>query len=259
VIVQDCTLVPGQGLLPGGQALAPGTPSVTVSNAGSSLVLDRCFTGGLLVHAEASARVTASIVDAGSPTSVAYAGPVSAGEGGALHAEQSTFIGKVRTQLMSLASNTIFFANLAKDDPWLFALWCTRQQAGCLRFCALPETAQTPRTYRCLSSAVAPQFVTLTYGEPSYGMLSGTCPAAVWQGADDESQIGAFHDLYETQGVANLRNRLTEYAPFALECGIFVIPSRQTPTLPAGANSTTPLLTDEADMLAADTDPAPRL
>ena len=186
VIVQDCTLVPGQGLLPGGQALAPGTPSVTVSNAGSSLVLDRCITGGLLVHAEASARVTASIVDAGSPTSVAYAGPVSAGEGGALHAEQSTFIGKVRTQLMSLASNTIFFANLAKDDPWLFALWCTRQQAGCLRFCALPETAQTPRTYRCLSSAVAPQFVTLTYGEPSYGMLSGTCPAAVWQGADEQ-------------------------------------------------------------------------
>ncbi len=259
VVVQDCTLVPGLGVQPGGQAKSPGAASVTVSNAGSSLVLDRCITGALLVHAEASARVTASVVDAGSATGVAYAGPDGASEGGPLQAEQATIIGKVHTQLMSLASNTIFFASLAAGDTWPFALWCTRQQAGCLRFCALPDTTQTPRTYRCLSSAFAPHFQTLTYGQPSYGLLSGTCPAAVWQGADDESQIGAFHDLYESQGVANLRARLTEYAPFVLESGIFLIPSRPEATLPAAAPGAQPLVINEADELAADAVPAPRL
>jgi hypothetical protein len=50
---------------------------------------------------------------------------------------------------------------------------------------------------------------------------------AVWQGADDESQIGGFHLLYETQGVGNLRSRIDEYMPFGLEAGIFLVPSRE--------------------------------
>ena len=52
---------------------------------------------------------------------------------------------------------------------------------------------------------------------------------AVWRGADDASQIGAYHLLYETQGVANYRSRLHEYLPFNLEAGIFLIPSRPEP------------------------------
>ena len=75
----------------------------------------------------------------------------------------------------------------------------------------------------------------------------------------DESQIGAYHDLYETQGVAKLRARLTEYAPFVLESGIFLIPSRPEATLPAAAPGAQPLVINEADELAADAVPAPRL
>ena len=112
------------------------------------------------------------------------------------------------------------------------AVWCTRRQSGCVRFCFVPTDALTPRQYRCLPGdpaleyALAPQFVTLRYGHPSYALLSGDCPVAVWQGADDESQIGLYHQLFETQGVANYRSRLDEYMPFGLEAGIFLIPSR---------------------------------
>ena len=63
-----------------------------------------------------------------------------------------------------------------------------------------------PGTDTALEDALAPQFVSLRYGSPSYALLSGDCPVAVWQGADDESQIGAYHLLYETQGVGNLRS-----------------------------------------------------
>ena len=59
-----------------------------------------------------------------------------------------------------------------------------------------------------------------------FGLSDISVPVAVWQGADDESQIGAYHLLFETQGVGNLRTRIDEYLPFGLEAGIFLLPSR---------------------------------
>ena len=245
--LQDCTLVPGKGLTREGEPLNPDAPSIVTSAAGSTLVISSAITGPLLIGSSATARVTNAFVDAMARWRVAYAGPDGAGEGGALQIEDSTVIGKVRTHLMPLASNTIFLARRAwRHDAWEAAIWCTRRQSGCVRFCFVPDDAITPGQYRCLpgadassfanalgvtdaevGSALTPQFVSLRYGSPSYGLLSGDCPVAVWLGADDESQIGGYHLLYETQGVGNLRSRLDEYMPFALEAGIFLVPSRE--------------------------------
>ncbi len=233
VTLQDSTLVPGRALTRHGLPAQPGAPSLVVEPASSTLTLDRCVTGPVLVHASASARITNSVVDATECWRVAYAGPDVMGEGGALHVEDSTIIGKLRTHLLPLASNTIFLARRPVHDPWAAAVWCTRRQSGCVRFCYVPSDAITPGQYRCLPGAntsleyaLAPQFVSLRYGSPSYALLSGDCPVAAWQGADDESQIGAYHLLYETQGVGNLRARVDEYLPFGLEAGIFLVPSR---------------------------------
>jgi hypothetical protein len=234
VTLQDCTLVPGNELTRDGRPADPDAPSIVVQSAGSTLMLDHCITGPLLVHATASARVADSLVDATARWRVAYAGPDGMSEGGSLHVEDSTIIGKLRTHLLPLASNTIFLARRPVHDPWQAAIWCTRRQSGCVRFCFIPTDAITPGQYRCLpgtdttlEDALAPQFVSLRYGSPSYGLLSGDCPVAVWQGADDESQIGAYHQLYETQGMGNLRTRMNEYLPFGLEAGIFLVPSRE--------------------------------
>jgi hypothetical protein len=234
VTLQDCTLVPGNRLTRDGLPADPDTPSVIAQSAGSTLMLDRCIAGPLLVHEAASARVTNSIVDATARWRVAYAGPDGVGEGGSLHVEDSTIIGKLRMHLLPLASNTIFLARRPAHDPWQAAIWCTRRQSGCVRFCFVPTDAITPSQYRCLpgtnaplEDALAPQFISLRYGSPSYGLLSGDCPVAIWQGADDEGQIGLYHLLYETQGVGNLRSRIDEYLPFGLEAGIFLVPSRE--------------------------------
>ena len=40
------------------------------------------------------------------------------------------------------------------------------------------------------------------------------------RGADDESEMGAFHDLFQPQRVANLRARLAEYVPAGMEAAI---------------------------------------
>ena len=40
------------------------------------------------------------------------------------------------------------------------------------------------------------------------------------RGADDEAEMGAFHDLYQPQRIANLRARLDEYTPAGIDAGI---------------------------------------
>ena len=143
--LQDCTLVPGKGLTRDGQPLEPELPSIVMPVAGSTLVVNNGITGPLLVHGSASARVTNAFVDAMTRWHVAYAGPDGAGEGGTLQVEDSTIIGKVRTHLLPLASNTIFLARRAlRYDAWEAAIWCTRRQSGCVRFCFVPRTRSRP-------------------------------------------------------------------------------------------------------------------
>jgi hypothetical protein len=232
VTLQDCTAVPGRALTRDREPVDRFAPSISVEVPGAALTLERSIIGPLRVDPSASARVIDSFVDATAPWLVAFAGLDGAGEGGSLHVENSTIIGKARAHALPLASNTIFLARRPAFDPWPAAVWCTRRQSGCVRFSFVPSDALTPRQYRCLPGdpaleyALAPQFVSRHYGGPSYGLLSGACPVAVWNGADDESQIGAYHLLYETQGIANYRARLDEYLPFGLEAGIFLIPSR---------------------------------
>jgi hypothetical protein len=58
------------------------------------------------------------------------------------------------------------------------------------------------------------------YGKPTYCQLAGTCADEIKRGADDESEMGAFHDLFNPQREANLRARLEEYTPASTDAGI---------------------------------------
>jgi hypothetical protein len=174
-------------------------------------------------------------VDSTSPCCVAYAGPDLASAGADLHVEDSTIVGKVRTRTMTLASNTIFYARRPSRDPWEAAIWASRRQTGCVRFCFLPADSITPRRYQCQSS-LEPKFITLRYGLPGYALLSGEVPMAIWRGADNGSQIGVYYQIQETEAVRNVQLRAPEYIPVLLESGIFLQPSRtRTEPRPARA------------------------
>ena len=67
---------------------------------------------------------------------------------------------------------------------------------------------------------VRPQFNSIRYGTPTYCQLAGTCAEGIKRGADDESEMGVFHDLYQPQRTANLRARLEEYTPSGMDAGI---------------------------------------
>ena len=232
VQLMDCTLVPGIALTQCGMPVMPGQPSIVASGAEVNLSLVRCIAGPIGAFVGGTTRICSSVVDSGSRCGVAYAAPDFASEGASLHIEDCTVIGKVHVELMELASNTIFLARLARNDSWSAALWCSRRQAGCIRFCFLPATAITPQQFRCLppdptqEGEFLPKFITLDYGNPSYGMLSGDTPMAIWTGADDGSQMGVYHLLQETEAVRNVQLRAPEFLPFGMEAGVFLVPSR---------------------------------
>ena len=66
-----------------------------------------------------------------------------------------------------------------------------------------------------------PAFTSLRYGDAGYCQLADRCRDEIQAGADDESEMGALHHLYQHQREANLRIRLDEYLRFGLQAGIF--------------------------------------
>jgi hypothetical protein len=220
VTLSDATLVPGP------------KPSVVVTAPGATLVLNRVISGPVAADATATTRICASILDASSASGVAYAAADLESAGADLHVEDSTIVGKVRARTITLASNTIFHSRLGSEDSWQAAVWASRRQAGCVRFCVLALGSITPRRYHCLASedpqgpALEPSFVTLRYGLPAYALLSGDCPAAIWNGAANGSQIGVYLQIQETEAVTNVQLRAAEYLPAMLESGVFIHPSQ---------------------------------
>jgi hypothetical protein len=67
---------------------------------------------------------------------------------------------------------------------------------------------------------VEPEFNSTRYGTPTYCQLADTCAEEITRGADDESEVGAFHDLYQPQRADNLRARLEEFTPAGMDAGI---------------------------------------
>ena len=67
---------------------------------------------------------------------------------------------------------------------------------------------------------VEPKFNSTRYGLPTYCQLSSHCAPEIARGADDESEMGTFHDLCQSQRAAKLRARLDEYTPAGMTAGI---------------------------------------
>lgn len=232
--LRHCTFVPGIRLTTEGLPVSSDAPSLIVESAGTLVTIESCILGGLRVSQDAHVCITNSIIDSTSITGIAYAGldPVlpDSAFGGAITLEQCTVIGKVYADVITLASNTIFLAELAGTDPtliWKGPVQARRRQEGCIRFSYLPAGARVPQRYYCqpkLESDAArfrPQLLSYRYSTPEYCQLSPNCPDEISRGADDESEMGAFHDLYQPLREKYLRARLDEYLRFGLEAGIF--------------------------------------
>ena len=247
-----CTLVPGFSLGFDGNPASPGRPSLLIEQTDNPLEIeiDHCIIGPIRAPVNATVVVRHSIVDANLDRNIAYAALDDVGAGGTLSAINSTIVGTVHAELLKLASNSIFLSRTEDDSA---PVRSERRQTGCVRFSWLPLAARVPRRYRCqpdleigeqianaikqrggtistseremitdaVAAEIVPAFTSLGYGQPGYGQLRISAPEQIRTGADDEAEMGAFHDLFQPQRESNLRTRLDGYLRFGLEAGVF--------------------------------------
>ncbi len=256
VTIRHSTLVPGWSLEPDCEPAQPSEPSIMLVNSKPCLLIEESIVGSIQVNLDevkadpVRIRVTDSIIDAtgadcDSPECEAIGAAGETYAHAALTIVRSTVIGRVQAHAVDLAENSIFMGRLS----------VARRQRGCMRFCYVTPGSRTPKRYRCqpdlaedlaesevrdkaenmgaveLPAAiktarlqardrVRPVFNSTRYGRPTYCQLADSCADEITHGADDESEMGVFHDLYQPQREANLRARLDEYTPAGMEAGI---------------------------------------
>jgi hypothetical protein len=241
VTIRHCTLVPGWSLDFDCKPKREEEPSVELENTSARVKIEHSILGSIEVTANEKKTepiridVTDSIWDAtslerevlsGADGEIAYA---------RLNIARCTVFGRVLVHQLDLAENCIFASRVQ----------VARRQAGCVRFCYVPPGSRTPGRYECQPDLVdkavreefgqgaegenaqeaerlrvEPEFNSTRYGTPTYCQLANSCAEEIKRGADDESEMGAFHDLFQPQREANLRARLDEYTPARMDAGI---------------------------------------
>jgi hypothetical protein len=243
VTIRHSTLVPGWGLECNCDPKEPNEPSLELLNTSAKVVIDHSIIGSIYVTADevqtdpVEISIHDSIVDATSRSREAIGAPNLPLAFARLTVVRSTVIGTVNTHAIVLAENSIFTSHVRVG----------RRQQGCMRFCFVTPGSRTPRRYHCQpdlvvaaleevqppltpdekmarqireAQRVRPRFTSRRYGHAAYCQLADACAEEIKRGADDESEMGAFHDLFQPQREANLRARLDEYTPAGMDAGI---------------------------------------
>ena len=213
--LRHSTLVPGWTL---GHNCCPqhgAEASLELDGTPSRVCVERSILGSILADSDEvdteplALSVQDSIIDA---TDIGYSA-VSASDCRAAYARltmrRCTVIGSIWVHAVALLENSIVLDEVDVAD----------RQSGCVRFCWLPDTSRTPRRFDCVSD-LPPRFDSLRYGDPAYPRLRLDCPQEIWRGADDDSELGVYHDLYQPQRTDTLRSRLADYTPATHRVGI---------------------------------------
>jgi hypothetical protein len=245
LVLRHCTLVPGWGLHHDCRPRRENEPSLVLACPSARVRIEHSILGPISVAIKTDGvdprplHISDSIIDATNFENAALAAPKRQIAWVELTLQRSTVFGEVHAHAVALAENTLFMGPVR----------VARRQMGCVRFCYVPPESRTPRRYHCQPDGVEqamreqsrhdhlppeerkalvraerlrvePAFLSTRYGNPNCGRLSDGCAAEIKTGADDRSELGVFHDLFEAQREANLRVRLEEFTPAGLDAGI---------------------------------------
>ncbi len=261
VIIQHTTLVPGWSLKPDCEPDQLEEPSIDITNSHPCLTIEHSILGSIQINNDEvdyeplQIRISDSVLDAtGSDCEGPACEAIGAFGSSIAHAYltivRSTVFGRIDVHAINLAENTIFMGSVK----------VARRQLGCMRFCYVKTCSRTPKRYHCqpdlaqqkaeedliievktenpsadptaeaieearktARNAVRPQFNSQRYGNPAYCQLAESCAMEIKQGADDESEMGVFHNLFQPQRLTNLRARVEEYIPARCDVGIILV------------------------------------
>ena len=245
VVLRDVTLVPGWELNADCTPRRAEEASLQLVETSAAIRIESSILGTIAVVGGKERKtgwnrveIVNSIVDATSETGAAIHALGEAVAPVLLTVKGSTLLGRVESHMIELAENSIFAQSVL----------VARRQAGCMRFCYVAPGSRTPPRYSCQPDLVLdrvnkaldgqvrtqdarawrdeergrvePQFASTRYGDPNYCRLADACAAELKTGADDQSEMGVFHDLFEARREASLQARLEEYTPAGMEAAI---------------------------------------
>jgi hypothetical protein len=241
-VIRRSTLVPGWTINHDCSPSAPDESSLDLRNLRGRVTIERSIIGTIAVMDETTESeplriaITDSIIDATSDDREAVVGPGPSYAWAVLRIARCTIFGTIETHAIEIGENSIFTGIVR----------VARRQIGCMRFSWVPPGSRTPRRYHCqpdLVDATAgekakaqnvpagplievkrrrvePVFGSVRFGAPDYAQLSFACAVEITEGADDESEMGTFHDSFLPQRIANLRARLYDCTAAGMDAGI---------------------------------------
>jgi hypothetical protein len=245
VNIRHCTLIPGWALHHDCEPTNPTEASLELYKTDAVCNIEHSILGPIRVYHDnvledpVRISISDSILDATNTESTVLSDMEDSFAHARLNIKRTTVIGSVLVHAIDLAEDCIFYTPIT----------VVRRQIGCMRFCYVPPESRTPLRYNCQPDQVRkavmdlleqkkitsdksdqdiaveqvrvrPQFNSLRYGTPTYCQLSDRCVDEIKRGASDQSEMGAFHDLYQPQREANLRARLDEFTPAGVNAGI---------------------------------------
>ena len=239
--------MPGWELESDCEPCQPTKPSLEIFNLQGRVSIEHSIVGAIRVQEDRvraepiELRISDSVFDATSPERSALCSPGGLIAHAALTIARSTVFGEIHTHAVRLAENCIFVGEIR----------VARKQIGCVRFCYVTPGSRTPRRYECQPDLVeraaagklgagasaeekaraiareqrrvTPRFNSVRYGSPVYCQLAASCADEIASGADDESEMGVFHNLFQPQRAINLRARLNEFTPAGMDAGIIYV------------------------------------
>jgi hypothetical protein len=242
--IRHSTLVPGWSLHEDCEPRRPAEPSLELDDIDAAVTITHSIVGSIQVFHDEVRRdplrldITDTILDATGTQREALGAPGTQRAHVALTIRRSTVFGQIQTHALTLAENTLFDG----------VVRVAHRQVGCVRFCYVTPGSRTPRRYQCQPDLVIarvegskppsaerdatvarevlrvrPQFTSVRYGTPTYAQLAPTCAAEIRRGADDESEMGVYHDLFQPQREANLNARLREFTPAGFDAAIIFV------------------------------------
>lgn len=215
--INHCTLHPFHATL---------RPSITAARDAPldqlELCLDSCISGPIRLPANVLGLIARdSIIDGGAAQAVAGPGD-QLGYGPLTQLEHCTILGDLRVWRIASALGSIFtgqtFVQHTDDGLLSHCYVAPGSVTPALQHCqpdqALHEAEQADQPGTRLR--VQPLLRSLIYGQPDYAQLSINNPNEIWTGAEDGSELGASHQLYQMRRLQILQRGLDEHFPYYL-------------------------------------------
>ncbi|GAA4005754.1 hypothetical protein GCM10022247_29260 [Allokutzneria multivorans] len=225
VQIRHCTLVPGWSLDQRCEPAFEEEPSLELVDTTACTQIEHSVLGTIRVNQnEVSTEplpifLSDSVLDATATHLDALTAPQDCHAHAVFSAARSTVVGRIRTHQIGLVDNSVLLGEVC----------VARRMDGCIRFSWVEPGSRTPRRHECQPETtesvgrLRPRFTSLRYGQPGYAQLALDCSEEVRRGADDGSEMGAFHDLFQPQREDNLRARIDEFTPAGCDAGLFFV------------------------------------